>query len=632
VARRTPESLADYLVVAVCPMLIGLLVGSLMFFLVEVFYQGEFQGRLLFVMAMFTMAIVCVARISMEEGLEYASLFGIPLAIVVGIALVRFVKIEGPLAPISPLINWTLMAIVWWSTHKLTWDCTLVDDSQDTTGQGLLQQIGLEQPAAGSSAPAGPLSRTTLPEATTNNAPQLPWWHRLLEADKRPHAPGMWVVYFSLAALPLFGIGGWFVPVSDHEARSRIFWLLVIYVACGLALLLATSFLGLRRYLRQRRLTMPLDMTATWITVGAVMIAGTLLLAAVLPRPSAEQSLSQLPFTVASAARRASRYAMGNEGTKDSSPDRAASSSDRKDESQPAGERQGSDQQGDGQQGAKGNGESEKGKGEGSSKSKGDKGKSAASRGSESKGSSDKSEQNRDAKDPNRRSDSKEQNGQADQREQGQPSPSSSASQQAEAHPPSQSAGRPFSSLSNILSQIGQPLLIALQWSFYAALAIAALILAWRNRNELLAAWQKLLNELRDLWAYWFGQKTKAAGNTMQAAPEAPPRPFAAFHNPFESGASAHMSWPELIRYTFEAVEAWARERHCARESDQTPLEFAQAVASVEPGIAPGLQSLATLYSQLAYSSRTASSGSTQPIERLWRDLTQTAQQPVAVN
>jgi len=50
-ARRSPETLADYLVVAIAPALIMLLVGSLMWFLVEVFYQGEFKGRMLWIMA-----------------------------------------------------------------------------------------------------------------------------------------------------------------------------------------------------------------------------------------------------------------------------------------------------------------------------------------------------------------------------------------------------------------------------------------------------------------------------------------------------------------------------------------------------------------------------------------------------
>src|SRR6187401_2722670 len=128
-ARRSPETLADYLVVAISPALIMLLVGSLVFFLIEVFYQGQYEARLLFVMAMFVMAIVCVARIAMEEGAGYASLFGVPLALVTALALSRFVEVRGPMAAFGPLVNWGLMALIWWSAHKLTWDCTLIDDS-----------------------------------------------------------------------------------------------------------------------------------------------------------------------------------------------------------------------------------------------------------------------------------------------------------------------------------------------------------------------------------------------------------------------------------------------------------------------------------------------------------------------
>src|SRR6185295_10226273 len=120
--RRAPETLADYVVVAICPTLIGLMVGSLMFFLVEVFYTGEYKYRLLFVMAMFVMGMVGIARISMYEGLGYASLFALPLAGAVGVAVMQFVA--------GGMICWPLMALVWWATHKLTWDCTLIDDRQ----------------------------------------------------------------------------------------------------------------------------------------------------------------------------------------------------------------------------------------------------------------------------------------------------------------------------------------------------------------------------------------------------------------------------------------------------------------------------------------------------------------------
>ena len=42
-ARRLNKTLLDYLVIAINPVLIIALVGSLVFFLLEVFYQGNFQ-------------------------------------------------------------------------------------------------------------------------------------------------------------------------------------------------------------------------------------------------------------------------------------------------------------------------------------------------------------------------------------------------------------------------------------------------------------------------------------------------------------------------------------------------------------------------------------------------------------
>ena len=75
-ARRLRQTLMDYMVIGISPALIMGMVGSLLFFLLTVFYHGQHETRLHFIFAMFTMAIVLIARISMEEGIEYASLFG----------------------------------------------------------------------------------------------------------------------------------------------------------------------------------------------------------------------------------------------------------------------------------------------------------------------------------------------------------------------------------------------------------------------------------------------------------------------------------------------------------------------------------------------------------------------------
>jgi hypothetical protein len=69
-----------------------------------------------------------------------------------------------------------------------------------------------------------------------------------------------------------------------------------IYVAAGLGLLLTTSFLGLRRYLRQKKLQMPWKITAVWMATGAALIVVFLFCGALLPRPAAEYALVRLPW------------------------------------------------------------------------------------------------------------------------------------------------------------------------------------------------------------------------------------------------------------------------------------------------------------------------------------------------
>src|SRR5687768_9849103 len=113
-ARKPQPTFADYIVIALSPALIMLLVGSLVFFLVEVFYHGDYDSRLTFIMAMFVMAAVLIARISIEESREYAALFAIPLAIVTAIALHRFVEFGGPLRSFSLVINLGLIGLIWW--------------------------------------------------------------------------------------------------------------------------------------------------------------------------------------------------------------------------------------------------------------------------------------------------------------------------------------------------------------------------------------------------------------------------------------------------------------------------------------------------------------------------------------
>ena len=186
-----------------------------------------------------------IGRISIEHGRERAVLFAVPLAAVTLVAINKFVEFRGDLKSLSFLFNCGILALVWWSADKLTWDCTLIDDSEEDPGEGLLEAVGLDQP--GKSALHEAISPVSAePQAiTSRDDPAKGWWERFVEHRRRPHAPGVWVIYFSLAAIVLFGIGQLFIPAAQRATRRYAFALLCVYTASGLGLLLSTSFLGL---------------------------------------------------------------------------------------------------------------------------------------------------------------------------------------------------------------------------------------------------------------------------------------------------------------------------------------------------------------------------------------------------
>ncbi|MHC4177163.1 MAG: DUF4401 domain-containing protein, partial [Planctomycetota bacterium] len=198
-ARRLDKTLVDYLVIAISPALIMTLIGSLVFFLIEVLYQGQFAGRLQYIFALFVFAAVLVARIAIEEGRERAWLFALALGLAVFCALQRFVEYQGAALEIASwAINLALIALILWCADKLTWDCTLIDETQRDSGRGLLQVIGLDRPRAAKPEPQadepGKLEGVTSRDATLGG-----WWDRYLQRRRRPHPPGVWIVYFSLA-------------------------------------------------------------------------------------------------------------------------------------------------------------------------------------------------------------------------------------------------------------------------------------------------------------------------------------------------------------------------------------------------------------------------------------------------
>ena len=226
-AKRSLETLTDVLVLIVSPILVMILVGSLAFFLIQCFYDGQFFGRLNFATGLFVMSAVLVARIAIEEGREYASAFALPLGVVTILSMLQYTDL-------GPFLAIPLVLFIWWSTDKLTWDCTVLDEDKDASGEGLLQTIGLDEGGEGVDEDA-----TTDREKTESKS----LWQKWLDRRRRHHTPGVWVIYFGLAAIPLFGIGQSVLP---DGSRGAGFLLLCTYVATALSLLMITSFLQMR--------------------------------------------------------------------------------------------------------------------------------------------------------------------------------------------------------------------------------------------------------------------------------------------------------------------------------------------------------------------------------------------------
>ncbi len=267
---------ADYIAAGAAPLLIMVMVGALVWFAQDLVYRGEHALRLRWTLFWFVIGMVGISRIAIERTPTYAGLFALGLGGAVAIMINQFF--------VMPLAGWLLLGAIWWCTNKLVWDCTLIDDQADASGEGLLEVAGIDETAGNEiRADVAVTHIATVPRQPARSARWQRFFLNRANWAGRPHAHGLWIIYFSLAALPLFGFGQ--AVLARPQADSPGLFLLMVYLAAAAGLLLLTSFLGLRRYLRQRRLKMPAAIAGTWIGVGAVMAVAVLLVSLVLPRP-----------------------------------------------------------------------------------------------------------------------------------------------------------------------------------------------------------------------------------------------------------------------------------------------------------------------------------------------------------
>jgi hypothetical protein len=493
------------MVIALSPILIMALVGSLCFFLVEVFYQGPMGGMARWVMFWFVIAIVLISRIAIEKTSENAGVYGLALAAAVWLVLIR----TSP----SYVFSMFLLGIVWFCANKLVWDCTLIDDDEDSSGQGLLQK-------------ARPEPEVKTPSKTKRK--------RIVSSS-----PGRWVVYFSLLALPLFGIGQVLLPADASGSRRWGLAFLVVYMAAALGLLVTTSFLGLRRYLRQRYLKMPVSIALAWVKFGGGIALLILVGALFVPRPGGNAFWSAVRKQTDYRLHQASDYASGRN---------------------PHGEGEGT----------AGN---ESGADKGEKKADGNTG-------------------------PHEKSTS------------GTPQPGQGAPAPASHGPVPKDPALHLYSLFRI-----------------ALICAAVVLVCWwlfRARHVLLemlrAGWAAVSDFFRRLLDLMPARKpVTSAGPEVLRRPQ---RPLAEFKNPFFAEKGSLRPSEEIILYTYDALQAWAREQGVEPRPEQTAREFCEETGGRLPELVSPLRQLAFLYGHAAYGEHLPREYDLEPLKEIWRRLT----------
>lgn len=622
---RPDQTLADYVAIVLSPFLIMALVGSLVFFLLEVTYSGDYVERMRWILFFFVFGAVLVCRIGMLPDIADRSwLYGIMLGGGTWIGLQGYVEYPHGTAirTLSPLINLGLIVLVWWCSNKLVWDCTDIDEDMEMSGEGLLQAAGMEQVEDDK-------GRKEAKPGAEDAKGLIAWWERYQRhvAEKRKKRTlGVWVVYFSLAALPLFGLGQSLIPPSDVGRRRFSFWMLGVYVACGLALLMTTCFLGLRRYLRQRRLKMPTGMTVAWLGFGGALIVLLLAAGALLPRPSSEYPLLDMQALI-DGEKSASRFAVKGDSP-GKGEGRPGDPSDQTDpNAKTAGNKAGQGKD-DGKDKGGGSGK-EKGEG-GSSQEKGDNQKGAGQDkdkgdGGDKAGKGDDAQSKADKQDPARAKNQTEKDNRS----------SATGSNKANNADKQDEASKLQSERASALRDMTGNVAKFLKWIVFAVVGVVvagivvfailrflANFTGWASR--LLAAWSRF-------WESLFGRRggnekeEEGTGMRKRARPELP---FSSFHNPFRLG----QKWSpyEMACYTFAAFEAWARDRGLGRQRGETPLEFAERIGAEVPALEGDARRLALIYARGLYGPAELPFAVNEVLRQVWQSLETGVEHPLS--
>lgn len=292
------NKLGDIVVEIIGPILIMFMVGSLAFFLIEVALESDQHKQLLkWKFGLFTFAAVLISRISIQMGFERASVYGFLLALAILFVSSYYISFFSAAV---------IVGVIWWSAGRLTWDCTFIGDTRDTSAQGIIELAGrklrqLKNRLTGESGDTvneneyvDPVEVEQRQQAAENAVEEEPY-KKILSfffGRRYPNMPGLWVFYFVIGGLVIFGLGQGMIDGNNRLGRNYAPMYFAVYMISALGLLMMSSLLGLSRYLKKRHATMNMDVATSWIAMGTFLAIGVLLFTFWMPRPSRDMSIA----------------------------------------------------------------------------------------------------------------------------------------------------------------------------------------------------------------------------------------------------------------------------------------------------------------------------------------------------
>ena len=274
---RLAAGISRTLVGGLIPLLVWVLISVLLLYMIEVrsiFILGG-EPRLRQGILAFALGVVLIQRLSRQQVKSVVQAY----AWVLGFSIFLFAvhqahtyRVPGIHPLIVFLVNIVLFAILWWVGHTMTAACSVDSkyEGEEEAETGILYHTGRAWTR---------LVEDTEQEKEPENRDEL-WTERL----SGPH-PGRVVFYFSLFAVPAFGLGFYLFDPKDFAARLLIGAFLSIYLWCAFALLALSHLRQLAVYLAKRDISLPDVIGLTWISVAGIVITLVLLAAVILPQP-----------------------------------------------------------------------------------------------------------------------------------------------------------------------------------------------------------------------------------------------------------------------------------------------------------------------------------------------------------